>query len=116
MTYTLYFPMVAGSPDDSALDLTDYMIGQPTECLRIGNERGTYERFFTRHYGDNCFALVKAWDGFERVNWELFTYDSIHIHRWADTSPAEGKFYTQYGAPWVKRFMKPAPFVSPGPA
>lgn len=105
--FTLYMPIVASPARDERVDLTGYMIGPDSSNLRIGNSGGSYERFYTRHYGNSCFAQVKAWDGWERVNYQLYTYDSFHVYAWVDTSPAAGRFYTHFGAPWVRRFMRP---------
>ena len=102
MIYSLYMPAVITSP---ALDLLDYLRGDG-RAYRVGNGWGSYEVFQTQAAGDT-FHQVKAWDDLSVVNWEGFSFDNEFIRRDVDTSPGGGRFYRQFGAPWVRRYMQP---------
>jgi hypothetical protein len=97
-------PIVVGGTVAPGIDLLDYLRGDG-RAYRVGNQRGTYEVFQTQTEGDR-FYQVKAWDDLSVVHWEEFTVDNDHIGRDVDTSPGGGRFYRQFGAPWVKRRMR----------
>ena len=102
--YTSHVPIVVGGTVAPGIDLLDYLRGDG-RAYRVGNQRGTYEVFQTQTEGDR-FYQVKAWDDLSVVHWEEFTVDNDHIGRDVDTSPGGGRFYRQFGAPWVKRRMR----------
>lgn len=105
--YTSHVPVVIGPPTPQpppGLDLLPYLSGDG-RAYRVGNQRGTYEVFQTQTEGDRFYA-VKAWDDLSVVHWEEFIADAEYIRRDVDTSPGGGRFYRQFGAPWVKRRMR----------
>lgn len=101
--YTSYVPIVTSAPKTAQIGLLDYLRGDG-RAYRVGNARGSFEVFQSQTDGDT-FYQVKAWDDLSRVNWESFTVTPDYIGRDVDTSPGGGRFYRQFGAPWVKRFM-----------
>ena len=102
--YTSHVPVVlSGGKPVAGLDLLPYLRGDG-RAYRVGNARGSFEVFQSQTDGDT-FYQVKAWDDLSRVNWESFTVTPDYIGRDVDTSPGGGRFYRQFGAPWVKRFM-----------
>lgn len=111
MPYVTYAPVVVGrggapnvgAPTPEAIDLLDYLAGDG-RTYRVGNARGSYEVFQTQREGDR-FYQIKAWDDLSVVNWEAFAVDETYIRRDVDTSPGGGRFYRQFGAPWVRRRM-----------
>lgn len=102
--YTSHVPIVVGGTVAPGIDLLDYLRGDG-RAYRVGNQRGTFEVFQTQTEGDR-FYQVKAWDDLSVVHWEEFTVDGSHIGRDVDTSPGGGRFYRQFGAPWVRRRMR----------
>jgi hypothetical protein len=72
---------------------------------RVGNAWGSFEVFQSQQGEGNRFYQVKAWDDLSVVNWEEFVFDEETIGRDVDTSPGGGRYYRQFGAPWVKRRM-----------
>lgn len=101
--YTSHVPVVVGGTVAAGLDLLPYMRGDG-RAYRVGNQRGTYEVMQTQTEGDT-FYQVKAYDDLSVVHWEQFVVTPEHIGRDVDTSPGGGRFYRQFGAPWVKRRM-----------
>lgn len=104
--YTSHIPVVAGAPTTAAVtfDLMSYMCGDG-RTYRVGNAWGSFEVFQSQREGGR-FYQVKAWDDWSTVHWEEFVVTDEHIGRDVDTSPGDGRFYRQFGAPWVKRRMK----------
>ena len=105
--YTSHAPVVLGgtvAPAPVGLDMLDYMRGDG-RAYRVGNQRGTYEVFQCQSEGDRFYAC-KAWDDLSVVHWEEFVVTPDTIGRDVDTSPGGGRFYRQFGAPWVKRWMR----------
>jgi hypothetical protein len=94
-------PPVTSSP--KGLDLLPYLRGDG-RAYRVGNAWGSYEVFQTQTEGDR-FYQVKAWDDLSVVHWEEFVLTGSNICRDIDTSPGGGRFYRQFGAPWVARSM-----------
>lgn len=88
-----------------AVDLLPYLRGDG-RSYRVGNARGSFELFQSQAEGDR-FYQVKAWDDLSVVNWEGLRVDDEFIRRDVDTSPGGGRFYRQFDAPWVRRFMRP---------
>lgn len=107
-SYTTYAPIVVGGrvePQPArGIDLLPYLCGDG-RAYRVGNQRGTFEVFQSQREGDHFFQ-VKAWDDLSVVHWEEFTVGETAIGRDVDTSPGGGRFYRQFGAPWVARRMK----------
>lgn len=111
--HTIYAPVVVtgggtapvGAPTSGAIDLLPYLAGDG-RAYRVGNARGSFEVFQTQREGDR-FYQVKAWDDLSVVNWEEFLVLGDTIGRDVDTSPGGGRFYRQFGAPWVGRRMVP---------
>ena len=87
----------------AGIDLLPYLRGDG-RAYRVGNAQGSWEVFQTQAEG-NRFYQVKAWGDLSVVNWEEFIVSDSHIGRDVDTSPGGGRFYRQFGAPWVKRRM-----------
>lgn len=114
--YSVNMPVVVGAgetPSNSTgLDLLDYIRGDG-RSYRVGNARGSFEVFQTQSDGER-FWQVKAWDDLSVVNWEGFTVDGEFIRRDVDTSPGGGRFYRQFDAPWVRRFMRPGETFTQG--
>ena len=104
--YTSHLPVVVGAPTPApaGVDLLAYLRGDG-RAYRVGNGWGSFEVFQTQVEGDR-FYQVKAWDDLSVVNWEEFVVAPEHIGRDVDTSPGGGRFYRQFGAAWVKRFMR----------
>ena len=102
--YHSHVPVVIGAPAPAGLDLLEYLRGDG-RAYRVGNQRGTYEVMQTQTEGDR-FYQVKAWDDLSTVHWEEFVVTAEAIGRDVDTSPGGGRFYRQFGAPWVKRRMR----------
>lgn len=103
--YTSHVPVVVKPSNSTGLDLLRYMRGDG-RSYRVGNGGGSFEVFQTQTDGDR-FYQVKAWDDLSVVNWEGFRADNEFIRRDVDTSPGGGRFYRQFDAPWVRRFMRP---------
>jgi hypothetical protein len=112
--YSSYAPVVVGAPTPAAatFDLVSYMRGDG-RTYRVGNSWGSFEVFQTQVEGDR-FYQVKAWDDLSVVNWEEFVVTDGYIGRDVDTSPGGGRFYRQFGAPWVKRHMRVGESFSQG--
>ena len=87
----------------TGIDLLPYLRGDG-RAYRVGNAQGSWEVFQSQAEGDR-FYQVKAWGDLSVVNWEEFLVSDGHIGRDVDTSPGGGRFYRQFGAPWVKRRM-----------
>lgn len=102
--YTSHIPVVIGSPAPPGVDLLPYLCGDG-RAYRVGNQRGTFEVMQSQREGDR-FYQVKAWDDLSVVHWEEFIITGDAIGRDVDTSPGGGRFYRQFGAPWVKRRMR----------
>lgn len=100
--YTSHVPIVIGG-GRAGIDLLAYLRGDG-RAYRVGNSRGTFEVFQTQTEGDR-FYQVKAWDDLSVVYWEGFSFDEEYIRRDVDTSPGGGRFYRQFDAPWVRRYM-----------
>jgi hypothetical protein len=94
-------PPVTSSP--KGVDLLPYLRGDG-RAYRVGNAWGSYEVFQSRTEGDR-FYQVKAWDDLSVVHGEEFILSGSTIGRDIDTSPGSGRFYRQFGAPWVARYM-----------
>ena len=108
--HVVYAPIVVGGAGSvgaptAGIDLLAYLRGDG-RAYRIGNQRGTFEVFQTQDEGGR-FYQVKAWDDLSTVHWEEFVVSGETIGRDVDTSPGGGRFYRQFGAPWVKRWMRP---------
>lgn len=105
--YVSYAPVVVGAPTGGpgGIDLLPYLCGDG-RAYRVGNQRGTFE-VFQSQVGDGRFYQVKAWDDLSVVHWEEFVVSGEFIGRDVDTSPGGGRFYRQFGAPWVRRWMRP---------
>ena len=103
--HVVYAPVVVGGAARAGLDLLDYLRGDG-RAYRVGNQRGTFEVMQTQMEGDR-FYQVKAWDDLSVVHWEEFVVSGETIGRDVDTSPGGGRFYRQFGAPWVRRWMRP---------
>lgn len=103
--HVVYAPIVVGGAARAGLDLLAYLRGDG-RAYRVGNQRGTFEVFQTQTEGDR-FYQVKAWDDLSVVHWEEFVVSGETIGRDVDTSPGGGRFYRQFGAPWVRRWMRP---------
>ena len=101
--YTSHIPVVV-VPAPAGVDLLDYLRGDG-RAYRVGNQRGTFEVMQTQTEGDR-FYQCKAWDDLSVVHWEEFIVTGDYIGRDVDTSPGGGRFYRQFGAPWVKRRMR----------
>lgn len=86
------------------IDLMPYLCGDG-RTYRVGNAWGSFEVFQSQDEGGR-FYQVKAWDDLSVVNWEEFVVSGDFIGRDVDTSPGAGRFYRQFGAPWVKRVMR----------
>ena len=101
--YASYVPVVAGGTQPVGIDLLPYLRGDG-RAYRVGNAWGSFEVFQAQTEGDR-FYQIKAWDDLSVVNWEEFIAGDSHIGRDVDTSPGGGRFYRQFGSPWVKRRM-----------
>jgi hypothetical protein len=104
--YTSHVPVVVGgaAPAPATADLLPYLCGDG-RSYRVGNGWGSFEVFQCQREG-NTFWQLKAWDDLSVVNYEEFVLSGDYIGRDVDTSPGGGRFYRQYGAPWVKRHMR----------
>lgn len=104
--HTSHVPIVVGggSPTVQSLDLLSYLRGDG-RSYRVGNGWGSFEIFQCQSEGDR-FYQVKAWDDLSVVNWEEFVVSGEMIGRDVDTSPGGGRFYRQFGVPWVRRWMR----------
>jgi hypothetical protein len=103
--YTSYVPVVTTPSNSMEIDLLPYLRGDG-RSYRVGNGGGSFEVFQTQSEGD-AFYQIKAWDDLSVVNWEGFSVDNEFIRRDVDTSPGGGRFYRQFNAPWVRRYMRP---------
>ena len=101
--FSSYVPIVTSAPKATQIDLLGYLRGDG-RAYRVGNARGSYEVFQTQTEGDR-FYQIKAWDDLSMINWEQFIVTPDTIGRDVDTSPGGGRFYRQFGAPWVRRYM-----------
>ena len=102
----VYVPIVVGGrevPPTGAIDLLGYLRGDG-RAYRVTNADGGSEVFQTQTEGDR-FYQVKAWEDLSVVNWEEFVVAGEFIGRDVDTSPGGNRFYRQFGAAWVRRFM-----------
>ena len=103
--HVVYAPIVVSGAARAGIDLLEYLRGDG-RAYRVGNQRGTFEVMQTQTEGDR-FYQVKAWDDLSVVHWEEFVVSGETIGRDVDTSPGGGRFYRQFGAPWVRRWMRP---------
>ena len=103
--HVVYAPIVVSGAARAGIDLLEYLRGDG-RAYRVGNQRGTFEVFQTQDEGER-FYQVKAWDDLSTVHWEEFVVSGETIGRDVDTSPGGGRFYRQFGAPWVRRWMRP---------
>lgn len=105
--HVVYVPVVVGGrdmPPTGAVDLLAYLRGDG-RSYRVTNATGGNEIFQSQAEGDR-FYQVKAWEDLSVVNWEEFVVAGEFIGRDVDTSPGGGRFYRQFGAPWVRRWMQ----------